>query len=394
MKRSLNMGNLAVYSSVVLYAIYIFLVNWTASASKTANAFWAGDIFMYASNIVLVLCCAMIVCKFLKDIRYYLSRRVYTVFSISILAFLAVTINSISIVLPLIIGFVAINANNRAIVKAIALSFSGLLIFSSLLWMLGLDGGNAISKPLFGDDSYYSVVVPALGMSNPNGVMLIFTGIILSVLYLCSSKRQSRNVSFVLFVLTIILSSITGSTTGFMIGFASIVAMWFVKYGKHAPDFIRKVAPWMFGIVTAITFVTAVNFGPASSLPNPINDALTTRPYMWNLRIDNGTYLNVYGDNDKFYSESSKAGNETAYALDNMTLYILVKYGIVVYLIFFYLFYRGSRRINDPALLVFVLITCSLMFVERMYLFSVTMIFLQKAINEWNLRRSLSEAIK
>jgi hypothetical protein len=106
---------------------------------------------------------------------------------------------------------------------------------------------------------------------------------------------------------------------------------------------------------------------------------------MWNLRIENESYINIYGDNDKYISDGSKAGNDTAYALDNMTLYILVKYGAIIYLIFFYIFYRGARKINDPALLVLVVIACLLMLVERMYLYSVVFIFLQKAIIEHQL---------
>jgi hypothetical protein len=383
--KKISSGNLALYLSIFLYAVYIFLVNWTAAADKTANASWLSEFFAISSNAVLAVCCLAIIYKLLKNISYYAKRKWLTLFVICILCFLAFTVKSISIVLPLIIGFVAIRSDNRIIAKIIAVSFSILLLISSIFYVFGLNGGDTISKPLFGDDSYYSVVVPALGMSNPNGVMMIFTIVIITILYLCSTRRQSRNASFLLTILTIILSLVTGSTTGLLIGLLSIGLMWFVKYGKNTPKRLSKIAPWTFTIVTILTFYIAVAFGPTGTLPNPVNDAFTTRPYMWNLRIENESYINIYGDNDKYISDGSKAGNDTAYALDNMTLYILVKYGAIIYLIFFYIFYRGARKINDPALLVLVVIACLLMLVERMYLYSVVFIFLQKAIIEHQL---------
>ncbi len=383
--KSTKIRNASFYLSVCLYAIYIFLVNWTAAADKTTGADWVSAIFDASANIILLLCCLTILYKFLTDINYYAKKKLYLLIAVSVIAFLAVTVQSISIILPIIIGFVGLGSKNKTTAKVIAVSLSVLLLTSISFYILGLNGGDTISKPLFGDDSYYSVTVPALGMSNPNGVMMIFTGIIIASLYLTNTKRQTRNAAFVFILLTALLSLTTGSTTGLLIGLLSIVLMWLAKYGKKTPVRLQRYVPWMFAIITVLTFFVATVFGPAASLPNPVNDALTTRPYTWNLRIENNSYLNLHGNNDKFFSEASKAGNSAAYALDNMTLYTLVSYGIIVYLIFFYIFYKGSKRLNDSELLVFVFIACLLMLVERMYLYSFVLIFLLKAIIEYKL---------
>ena len=383
--KQISLKNVALYTSIALYSVYIFLVNWTAAAEKTVGMGWAASLLSSLSILVLLSCCAAVGYKFLKDIGLYAKQKWYSLSAVVVLALLAITVQSISIFLPVFIGFAALGGSNKTIARVVSVSLSLLLLLSSIFYVFGLNGGNTVSKPLFGDDSYYSVVVPSLGMSNPNGVMMIFVIIIITTLYTCSTRRQFRYLTFVLLSLAIILSTLTGSTTGLLIGLFAILLMYLAKYGKKTPKRLKKISPWMFAIVTLLTFVLGASFGPASSLPNPVNDTLTTRPYMWNLRIENDSYLNIYGDNDQYISDGSKAGNAMPYALDNMTLYILVKYGIVIYFIFFYLFYMGSKRIKDPELLVFVVVACLLMFVERMYLYSTILIFLQKAIMEYRL---------
>lgn len=378
-------SNASFYASVALYAIYIVLINWTTSARRM-NSIWLYDLFSIIANIVLVACCLLILYKVIRDFSFYARHKWFSIFTIGVISFLAIAINSISIVLPFVLGFVALNTNNKITASVIVKVLIGLLVISSIFSLLGLNGGDYVSKPLFGDDSYYSTTMSAFGLSNPNSVMLIFINVIALSLYLCKTKKQSLYASVVLGIGTIGFSNETGSTTGLIIGLATILLVNAAMYKKKVAKLFRKFTPWALVIFTALTFLIATNFGPADNIPNPVNDALTTRPYMWNLRVENESYMNIYGNNDQYEADGTSSG-ATVYSLDNMTLYILVQYGIIVYLIFFYTIYSGSKKIKDPALLVYIFIACALMIVERMYLYSFFLIFLQKEITEYYLLR-------
>lgn len=375
--KSHSAAKIAVYTSSILYFFYIFLANWNTSALQLGNTSLSA-FFFSASNIVAIACCALVVYAIVRNTDNYIRNIPFTTTALLAMVLLLFTVKSLSIVLPILIGFAAIGVSHRAIAKLSAVSLSTLLAISSFFSILGLSGGNILSKPLFGDDSYYSITTNALGMANPNSVMLIAITIIALVLFLHNTKKYTLILSGLLIIAVIGLASITGSTTGMVLGLLTICLGSLCKYSGKLSRMVLKIAPYTFSLVTIITFIVGINYGPSSSLPNPVNDALTTRPYLWNLRIENRSYINLHGNKDAYTADYSKGGD--AYALDNMTLYMLVHYGILVYIIFWFIFFKGSKLIKDSELSSYIIITTTLMLVERMYLYSIVMTFLIMSI--------------
>lgn len=381
------MNDLRKYLSVGLYCIYIFLVGWSDAARKTDG--WSPILFQGLSVIVLLFMLLTIGASMIHNIDIYRKYGWQIVLWLLIIGFLAIALNSISIVMPMLIGVSAVGASDRLISKIIVTSLSLMLLFSTGMSIAGMVGGDYVSKPLLGNDNANQSLVSSLGMSNPNGVMMIFITVSVLTIFLCKTRAEARIATAVLLAVSILLSYITGSTTGLVVGIFAIA----LAYNSHKKTVItqmgHRVVSCTFIAVTIITFIIAIMFGPVDKLPNPVNDILTTRPYTWNLRIENKSYINLYGSND-VYSKTKIApydGSEDKQSLDNMPLFLMVQCGIIVYLMFVYIFYLGSKSIRSPVILSYVVVICLLTMVERMYLFSFVFIFLLKSIIESKLQR-------
>lgn len=377
----------AFYGSVIFYVLFIFLTQWSLSAAKM-NEVWLHDILSNTvAFMILPVILALTIYNILNNVQYYIRRRWFTIFFVITLLFIAVASKSLSLTLPLLLGFTGFAAENRKIVKVALLSFVILLCVSYMLSLIGFNGGDTISKPLFGTDRADVMEVTALGLANPNAAMLVFINIIVLSLLLCKTKKQDLITSAMLITLTVVLSVATGSTTGIIMGLATILIMLYAKYGKKASKRLHKITPWMFILVTALTFLIAIGFGSGSSDEGGINDIFSGRPELWNLRIENNSYINLYGNNDQYQVNRAPGSNEPTQALDNAPLYMLVYLGALVYFIFWYIFYVGSKHIKDTALLVYVVVATLLMFTEKMELYGLALVFLQKSITEHHLLR-------
>lgn len=368
----------AFYVSIALYALLVFLAQWSLSAARM-NEVELHSLLSIALNVIIIPSILLLVSYSIGiNFKHYARHKWFTIISIGMILFVAMVSKSASLTLPLLIGFSGFYANSRMAAKVAALSLSILLIVSYIFSVLGLNGGNAISRPLFGVDGTQATALTAMGLSNPNSVMLIFFNVIVLLLFLCKTKRQTLLASVLLVALTVILSVATGSTTGLVIGIVTVIFVLSAKHGKKALRFFRRITPWMFILITLLTFIVAVNFGSSSDRQNEINNTLTGRPYLWNLRIENGSYINLYGGNDQYAGDPS-------YVLDNAPLYILVYYGLFLYVVFAYVFYSGSKRIEEPELVAYILAATLLMFSEKLELYGLVLLFLQMAITKHHL---------
>lgn len=378
-----NISTASFYISTSLFILYLFCTQWSVSASYTGDASLQATFAIIASG-AWMLSLTMVAYRLISGFRYYAQHKWFSLFSIAAISLLAVISQSPSVILPLLIGLGGIHGDNKVLAKTIVMSISGWLIVSYIFSLLGLSGGDVVSKPLFGQDVSEAVIATAIGLTNPNVAMLMFTNVVVLALYLCKTRRTYTLVSVVLLVMVFILGNMTGSTAGVLLCLASMLLMFAYKYIVGFAYYLRKITPYMFILVTVATFIVAVNFGP--SRPNAVNDTLTNRPYLWNLRIENGSYINFYGNNDEYQVNrdlSAASGQYQHYPLDNEPLYILVHYGIVAYVLFSYFFYAGSKKLNKSELLVYVLVVCAAVFVEKIVFLGFVYIFLEKAIAEY-----------
>lgn len=383
----------AFYVSIVLYVLFIFTTQWSLAVAKMGNV-WLHDIL---SNIVtfmiLPAILSLIVYSIASNFHFYYRRRWFTISFITMLFIIAIASKSLSLTLPLLIGFAGFAAQNRKIAKIALISFSTLLFLSYLFSLVGLNGGDTLSKPLFGTERTELSGVTALGLANPNAVMLIVFNVVALALFLSRYGKRDVVTAMCLTVFVATLSVATGSTTGLIIGLATILVMLYAKYGKKSSKRLRRLTPWAFTIVTVLTFLVSISFGSNQGIEGGINDLLTGRPELWNLRIENNSYVNLFGNNDQYQVNRVPGSDEVTQALDNTPLYLLVYLGAIVYLIFWYIFYVGSKYTKDTGLLAYILIATLLMFAEKMELYGLVLLFLQKSITEHKLRYSGSLSV-
>jgi hypothetical protein len=178
--------------------------------------------------------------------------------------------------------------------------------------------------------------------------------ILLSALYLYSDRKA---VIIVLLITSTILGLLTGSTAGLIIAVIACIAFSGINR-RMTKEAIKKIAPYGFIFLTILSFAIATSFGSPGSLPNPVNDALSGRPQLWSLRVEDGSFVNLFGNNDQ-YTTSQLSENGQAqqyYALDNTYLYLMVHYGLVIYLLYLWLYVKSTKLINDERILLVGLI--------------------------------------
>ena len=342
----------------------------------------------------------MIIYRIITNFNYYVQEKWFSLLALASIVLLLLVSKSPSVILPLLIGFTGIYTNNRTLAKMIVITVGLFLIISYIFSLFGLNGGDVISKPLFGADNTQYSIATALGLANPNIVMAMFVNIVILTLYLCKRRVTYTLAAALLLLLAVILGIMTGSTTGLVICILAIVLTfsykYIVGYTGEARHLLRKITPYMFALVTFASLAVAMTYN--ANNPGIVNDFLTNRPYFWSLRVENGSVLNMYGDNDKYQvnPESHDDNQTNHFPLDNEPLYTLVHYGVIIYLLFLYIFYSGSRKLKDTDLLVYIFVVCVAIFVGKIIFYGFVFIFLVKAIVDYRLLKDYtkSKAIK
>ena len=134
---------------------------------------------------------------------------------------------------------------------------------------------------------------------------------------------------------------------------------------------IKPIIPHLFLIFTIFSVLLAVFFG--STVHNVVNELLSNRPYFSNYYLENHLYFNLFGHD--------VVG---IYVLDNFYLSLLVKTGIISYLVYFYLFYKGGKVVaHDYRLVLIIIFTLMYGILEcNLYGNFIYIILLNSVINE------------
>ena len=321
--------------------------------------------------------CALVVAISLSLLSIWRNRKEYfrhgnsfkLVIVVILCALLLIATKNIGMVLSLPVGLILINTKDRTIFKYIFYSSLVLYCLTVIFYTIGfINGGDVVDTPLF-DNKENVQQLYSLGFNNPNVAYKFFMPILLSALYLFGERKR---IILLLFIVSVVLGLLTGSTAGFIV--AGIACLGFAAINREGmKKFVRKIIPYAFAFLTISSFLVALVFGSASSVPNPVNDALTGRPRLWNLRIDNNSYLNVLGNNDQYPTDrfDDKGIEQSYYALDNTFLYLMVHYGLVIYVLYFLVYSKSSLIIRDEKLLLIGLLLLLVLFIgERSDFFS------------------------
>ena len=169
----------------------------------------------------------------------------------------------------------------------------------------------------------------SLGFTHPNSVFLFFLPIAFISYYLCGEKFLCK---IILFVSSFILYMASGCRTGFAI----IIMLLFLNVIINERNKIKfkKILPYLFIVCTAVSTFIAIKYG--DDMNNIITRILSNRPYFWKKYADNGLLFTLVGNQEV-----------EEYFIDNFYILLLVKYGIIGYIVYMYLYFK-SLKIMQP----------------------------------------------
>jgi hypothetical protein len=197
-----------------------------------------------------------------------------------------------------------------------------------------------------GIEERYGAIKYSLGFDGPNQASFSFFTVLLSGLYTYGSSRMFVLVST---VATLAVGFATGSRTGMACGLLFIFVYLRVKHKDKLVDKgVIRIVPYLFVILAIFSFFTAILLQNSEAM----NKTLSGRPELIGYYIKSDYMPTLFG-NDEVYN---KAEHQTP-PLDNFPIYILGKYGIVVFILFALLFYFSLRNeMSDKIKVVFIFI--------------------------------------
>lgn len=182
----------------------------------------------------------------------------------------------------------------------------------------------------------------SLGFGNVNTPFIYFMGIIFGLYYFF--RKQTKKLIFIYILTTIIALWIfkeTDCRTGMYIYVLFII--FSLIYNEKINNKLKPIIPYFFIIFTILSIMLTLFFG--GTIHNPVNELLSNRPYFSHYYLENFLFINLFGHD--------VVG---IYVLDNFYLSLLVKTGIISYLVYLYIFYKGSIEASKDYRLVLIII--------------------------------------
>lgn len=281
-------------------------------------------------------------------------RIVYSVYQRSRLGFIAVLLSVLVftlatqeswLLIPFLLYLLFADNDFKSLAKQ-------LFIFSSICFAaiitIGItlpDVGRQVVDKSYSVASIIGADANSLGFPNSNHPLLYLTLIAINGAFLFTTQKKRKLYSLILFTIATVIFMFTLSLTGYIciLIFLGIYAF----SGARLLRIVRIIIPIVAIVAIALTPWIALKYGYDNG--NPVNEALSKRPYLWNLRVSDGVYLNIIGDADNFRSKDIE--DKSGYTLDNQYLSLIARYGWVILLMFFYIYFIGIQKITHPAII-------------------------------------------
>ncbi len=237
-----------------------------------------------------------------------------------------------------------LSINRDQYIKAIFYSSS---VLFALVVALSLYGILPLEYISYGGDveERYGAIKYSLGFDGPNQAAFAFFTILLSGLYTYGTKKLFV---IAMTVATIIVGIATGSRTGAVSSLLFIV--FFLMALKSPEKKVSKIIPHFFIVCAVISFFAAVTFANNQAL----NELSTGRLDLINQYINSEYIPSIIGSEAVY----NKAEYQTQ-PIDNFTMYVLARYGLLGFTGFALLFYLALRKETSAkikCLFVFVML--------------------------------------
>lgn len=189
---------------------------------------------------------------------------------------------------------------------------------------------------------YETVYRNSLGFGNVNTPFIYFMGIVFGLYYFFRGNRLKL---FLIYIVTSLIAfwifQETDCRTGMYIYILFVISSFI--YNDKINNKLKPILPYMFIIFTVFSIGLALLFG--NTIHNVVNETLSNRPYFSNYYLQNNLFLSLFG--------TGVVGN---FVLDNFYLSLMVKTGIVSYIIYLYVFFRGTKNVMNNYRLVLIII--------------------------------------
>jgi hypothetical protein len=202
------------------------------------------------------------------------------------------------------------------------------------------DLGRQVVDKSYSVASVFSTNANSLGFPNSNNLSLYLMVIVINGAFLIASRKRQKLYTLVMFLLATLVFKITLSITGY----ACICLFLFIYLlsSKRLLGLTRLAIPVIAILAIVLTPVVADTYG--KDYRSFVNQSLSNRPYLWELRVSGGAYHNLLGNSDKFMSKDDE--DTSGYTLDNQYLQIITRFGWVTLALFFYIYFVGIRKNN------------------------------------------------
>ena len=338
------------------------IIMFVAVCFRYVSLFYSSTILNY---ILLVLLFALTIfniftIKF-KDKKF---RKMFILLILSAFIFLLNNEDSLFIYLIATLAFLDkdINVTIKYFLTFAILSFVVTLIAGQLGIVETVTSGRFIDNE--------TVYRNSLGFGSVNTPFIYFMGIVFGLYYFFRKKPWKL---FLIYIITTIIAVWMFNETDCRTGMYIYVLFIFISliYNEKINKKIKPIIPHLFLIFTIFSVLLAVFFG--STVHNAVNELLSNRPYFSNYYLENHLYFNLFGHD--------VVGK---YVLDNFYLSLLVKTGIISYLVYFYLFYKGGKVVSHDYRLVLIIIFTLMYGILECNLYGnfIYIILLNSVINE------------
>ena len=237
-----------------------------------------------------------------------------------------VLLKDVDILILLMIGIVFTEDKDyvKHIIKYFLISLLVVFVSTIVLYQCGILESAYLSRMIDG----VRIQRNSLGFEHPNETYCYFFIILLGIYYFCKNKKVFWLCAL---IVAYILYKITLCRTGLLCIFAFLLID--ILYSSQL-----KINKYFFMVATVVTLILGI-FG--ADMKNPLNEALSYRPYYVHITMERGLIFNILGNNLSKLQTNTNFNN-----IDNVYLYIVLSSGLIFYIYYFWVYWKSGEKLE------------------------------------------------
>lgn len=284
-------------------------------------------LYPYLCGLLFLAFCVV----FRKKVKHSELMKIMFLFLISV--YFVVYYKDVNFLISFLLAIVCLDKENKSFIKIFMVSSIVLYILNIVFNFMGiLPSNNLVRYTESGVITRYD-----LGFGHPNEVFLFWLPILFSAYYLYGENKAFYLITT---LISLILFYLSNCRTGIVCALLLLVLGWIQSFTGKLKNF--RFISIIFLMYSFISILIASKFG--SNINDPINVALSYRPYYWNLYLDNNMLFSIFGHN-----------YNTVWYIDNFYLYLLIDLGLTGFLLYFILYFLSLKRLHFDYKLVLII---------------------------------------